>query len=254
MKGKITRVAALCAALLALFAQAEIARAITIVVNDLSDALDVTPGDGACATGTGTCTLRAAIQEANALPGSDLIVLPAGTINLLRSGADDTALNGDLDISTTLVISGAGTTINGSTWIGSPDRIFHVLPGGDVLIKGVTIKSGKAQLGGGILNNGALTLWETTVYTNSATSGGGGGINTTGALTMAESRLLDNADWATLVAPPKPFNVLPYAYAVKPGDEAWLAQVDEFVARIQRDGRLEAAARKHGLGPIVRLN
>jgi ABC-type amino acid transport substrate-binding protein len=67
-------------------------------------------------------------------------------------------------------------------------------------------------------------------------------------------RLLDNADWATLVAPPKPFNVLPYAYAVKPGDEAWLAQVDEFVARIQRDGRLEAAARKHGLGPIVRLN
>ena len=67
-------------------------------------------------------------------------------------------------------------------------------------------------------------------------------------------RLLDNADWATLVAPPKPFNVLPYAYAVKPGDEAWLAQVDEFVARIQRDGRLEAAARKHGLGLIVRLN
>jgi len=66
-------------------------------------------------------------------------------------------------------------------------------------------------------------------------------------------RLLDNADWATLIAPPKPFHVLPYAYAVKPGDAAWLAQVDEFVARIQRDGRLEAAARRHGLLPIVRL-
>ena len=66
-------------------------------------------------------------------------------------------------------------------------------------------------------------------------------------------RLLDNADWATLIAPPQPFHVLPYAYAVKPGDAAWLAQVDEFVARIQRDGRLEAAARKHGLLPIVRL-
>ena len=66
-------------------------------------------------------------------------------------------------------------------------------------------------------------------------------------------RLLDNADWAELVAPPRPFHVLPYAYAVKPGDDTWLAAVDEFVARIQRDGRLEAAARKHKLLPIVVL-
>jgi ABC-type amino acid transport substrate-binding protein len=66
-------------------------------------------------------------------------------------------------------------------------------------------------------------------------------------------RLLDNADWARLVAPSAPFHVLPYAYAVKPGDEAWLATVDEFVARIQRDGRLAAAAQRHGLSPIVRL-
>ncbi len=66
-------------------------------------------------------------------------------------------------------------------------------------------------------------------------------------------RLLDNADWATLVSPPQPFHVLPYAYAVKQGDDAWLAQVDEFVARIKRDGRLEAAAKRHGLAPIVVL-
>lgn len=66
-------------------------------------------------------------------------------------------------------------------------------------------------------------------------------------------RLLDNADWARLIEPPKPFHVLPYAYAVKPGDDAWLATVDEFVARVQGDGRLEAAARRHGLLPIVRL-
>lgn len=66
-------------------------------------------------------------------------------------------------------------------------------------------------------------------------------------------RLLDNADWALLLSPPQPFHVLPYAYPVKPGDAQWLATVDEFVARIQRDGRLRAAARKHGLLPIVRL-
>ena len=66
-------------------------------------------------------------------------------------------------------------------------------------------------------------------------------------------RLLDNADWALLLSPPQPFHVLPYGYPVKPGDAQWLQTVDEFVARIQRDGRLRAAAQKHGLLPIVRL-
>jgi len=64
-------------------------------------------------------------------------------------------------------------------------------------------------------------------------------------------RLLDNADWAQLIAPPKPFHVLPYAYAIRRGDAAWLARLDEFVARIKRDGRLRAAAERHGLGAIV---
>ncbi len=64
-------------------------------------------------------------------------------------------------------------------------------------------------------------------------------------------RLLDNADWARLIAPAEPFSVLPYAYAVKPGDAQWLAVVDEFVSRIKKDGRLNNAASKQGLGPIV---
>ncbi len=64
-------------------------------------------------------------------------------------------------------------------------------------------------------------------------------------------RLLDNADWAMLIAPPAPFSVLPYGYAVKPGDSEWLAAVDQFVQRIQRDGRLDTAARRHGLSAIV---
>jgi ABC-type amino acid transport substrate-binding protein len=66
-------------------------------------------------------------------------------------------------------------------------------------------------------------------------------------------RLLDNADWATLVVPPAAFHVLPYAYATRQGDAEWLTAVDEFVARTQRDGRLEAAAKRHGLSAIVRL-
>ncbi|WAC71730.1 ABC transporter substrate-binding protein [Roseateles sp. SL47] len=64
-------------------------------------------------------------------------------------------------------------------------------------------------------------------------------------------RLLENADWMRLIAPPKPFHVLPYAYAVRPGDDAWLARVNSFVAAIKADGRLAAAARRHGLTDIV---
>jgi len=66
-------------------------------------------------------------------------------------------------------------------------------------------------------------------------------------------RLLDNADWARLVAPPRPFHTVPYAYAVKSGDDDWLRELDRFVALIKRDGRLEAAARRHGLYEIVLL-
>ena len=66
-------------------------------------------------------------------------------------------------------------------------------------------------------------------------------------------RLLDNADWARLVAPPKPFYVLPYAYAVKPGDADWLQRINRFVAAIQQDGRLATAAKRNGLTDIMVL-
>ena len=64
-------------------------------------------------------------------------------------------------------------------------------------------------------------------------------------------RLLSSTDWARLITPLTPFNVLPYGYAVKPGDEGWLAVIDGFVSRIKRDGRLRTAAVRHGLLPIV---
>ena len=64
-------------------------------------------------------------------------------------------------------------------------------------------------------------------------------------------RLLDNADWARLIAPPGPFHQVPYAYAMKQADDEWLRTVEEFVAEIKRDGRLERTAKKYGLGEIV---
>src|SRR5262245_27702756 len=53
------------------------AHAATFVVNAATDDNDPNPGDGVCATKNGVCTLRAAIQETNALAGADQIILPS---------------------------------------------------------------------------------------------------------------------------------------------------------------------------------
>ena len=64
-------------------------------------------------------------------------------------------------------------------------------------------------------------------------------------------RLLENTDWARLIRPPGPVYPLQYGYPVKPGDERWFQRMSAFVSAIKSDGRLEAAARRHGLSEIV---
>lgn len=64
-------------------------------------------------------------------------------------------------------------------------------------------------------------------------------------------RMLETTDWARLIAPPATYHATSYAYAVAPGDDAWHARVDGFVNAIKHDGRLQAAATRHKLTPIV---
>ena len=47
---------------------------VPLKVNSTADLADAVPGDGICADSAGDCTLRAAIEEANANPGPDIIV------------------------------------------------------------------------------------------------------------------------------------------------------------------------------------
>ena len=64
-------------------------------------------------------------------------------------------------------------------------------------------------------------------------------------------RFLARSDWARLLAPPGTYHVTPYAYAMQPGDDAWFERIERFVADVKRDGRLQAAAKRYGLAPIV---
>jgi ABC-type amino acid transport substrate-binding protein len=67
-------------------------------------------------------------------------------------------------------------------------------------------------------------------------------------------RMLANSDWARLVSPPASYHLTPYAYAMAPGDERWLQRIDHFILTIKQDGRLLAAAKRHQLEAIVKLD
>jgi CSLREA domain-containing protein len=153
------------------------ASALSFVVNSVLDDVDTAPGDSICQTGGGGCTLRAAVQESNALAGVDLIdIAVAGTIKLTLAGNDDLAATGDLDITEHVQITGDGqqsTIIDG----GKLDRVFHIRPGGRAFLYEMTIQGGVAAQGGGILCEGnTIAANFVTFQKNTADNGDGGGI------------------------------------------------------------------------------
>lgn len=172
------------------------ANAATFTVNTTADTQDLAPGNGACADAGGMCSLRAAITEANALAGADVINLPAGTYTTtLVAANEDANLGGDLDITSPLQINGVGaatTIVQANASINTAnERVFHILAGGTVVtIADVTIQNGvfryagalpNPQGGGGIRVEGVtanLTLNNDTVTGNLSESRGGGlGVN-----------------------------------------------------------------------------
>src|SRR5687767_3035594 len=146
------------------------AAGLNFVVNDTSDMVDSDVGDGACRTSAGTCSLRAAIQEANANPGADVIEVPGGTYEIAIPPLNQNDITtGDLDITDSLAISGAGggsTIVDGGTPpAGAPprvhglDRLVEVLvDGGTVTFSGLTFRDGYAENGGAVLNNSTATV------------------------------------------------------------------------------------------------
>ena len=174
-------------------------------VNSTADAVDSSVGDGACRTVAGTCTLRAAIQEANALPGADEIQLPAGTYELRIAPRNQNDITtGDLDITGSLTISGAGagsTIVDGgagaSAQVPGMDRVFEVsVDGGTVAFSGLTITDGHAdEYGGAIANNSTanVTVSDSTLTGNVAGKAGGALDNHVGGqVEIRDSTVSDN--------------------------------------------------------------
>jgi len=175
------------------------AGAVDFTVNDKEDAPDAAI-DGVCATAAGVCSLRAAIQEANATAGTDTINLPANKYTLKIVGAgEDAAATGDLDISDDLAIVGAGA--KATVIKGKKDRVFHVQSGTVVTMSDLTISKGavgkKDDLGsefggGGIRSEGTLTLTDCVVTSNKTSDDGGGIASDFETLTLVNSVVSKN--------------------------------------------------------------
>lgn len=190
---------------------AHFSRAATFTVNSGFDVNDLEPGNGLCVAYLVIiipavlpfCTLRGAIEETNALPGEDLIILGSGTYRLSLSGASENqSATGDLDITDSLRIIGSGAD---KTFVDadSIDRVFDIIgPGTTVSLSGLTIRGGvlpagqPSPLGGGIRNRGNLSLDHVTVTGNSLPTmldgDRGGGMYTDGPCWITDSTISDN--------------------------------------------------------------
>ena len=149
----------------------------SLIVTTLSDAVDVFDG---------LTSLREAIIFANAKPGDDTITFTVtGTINL------DSALP---NLASNIVLVGAGAA-NLTVRRNQEDafRIFTVLAGTTVGISGLTITHGSAVEGGGIYNEGTLTLTDCVVTNNEAANLGGGISNESGVLVLTNCTVSSNS-------------------------------------------------------------
>lgn len=159
-----------------------------MVVDTETDGVDVAPGNGTCATAGGRCSLRAALMEANAVPGLDRITIASGVDPTLSLGtaSEDANAGGDLDVTDQVAIVGQGATVDAA----GLDRVFDVISG-HLDVRDLTITGGappQFERGGGIQSTGVVTLFRVTVTGNQ-----GGGISSLGQhLWISESTVSDN--------------------------------------------------------------
>jgi CSLREA domain-containing protein len=176
------------------------AMASSFMVDSTADVVDANPGDGTCATDANACTLRAAVQEANAHGGADEIDVPAGTYRLAIDGRDeDAGATGDLDVIEPLTLVGAGArtvtisaNVTGDELSPQPvDRVFDVLPGGSLGLSKVTVDGGNGSPGGNIRAVGPVSLVDATV-TRAHNGTDGAGIWSSDPLDLNRVTITDN--------------------------------------------------------------
>src|SRR5437868_2013983 len=172
------------------------------VVNSTGDGDDAFPGDGQCETavGNGVCTLRAAIEEANAHAGGDGIGFSIPTTDPgYSNGVWTIGLTKALpNVSDSVNIMGPGADklIVARSFSAALFRIFNVTTTGTVNFSGLTLQYGFGiNDGGGIQNasTGTVNVNKCTISNNGAVNGGGVSNATTGRISLTNCVIENNS-------------------------------------------------------------
>jgi len=173
----------------------------TINVNTTADVIS---NDGHCslreaiiAANTDTQS-GAAYGECSAGSGADTINVPAGTYSLTLSGWPDTPAIGDLDITSQLTILGATTDEKTKIDANHIVRAIEISTTGKATISYLWIQGGEDSgfMGGGIKNQGMLTLTNGLVIANYSSTGGGGLYNgSSGEATLSDVSFGNNKSY-----------------------------------------------------------
>lgn len=171
---------------------------VAYVVTATVDAADAQPGDGVCeaTSGVGDCTVRAAVQEANATDASTVVTIELGagqTYRLTVAGTDQVGAVGDLDVTRDVAVVGNGSTISGHQAF---LPVFEV-HAGTLAVSGATVE-GSAQLGpdgrrvgGAVLNHATVELTDVTLH-GGAYEGGVALHQTAGTATLVRTRVTES--------------------------------------------------------------
>jgi len=125
----------------------------SFTVNDTGDGADATPGDGVCATAGAVCTLRAAIEETNALPAcapltinfeiADMVLHTITPASPLPAITNSVMINGYSQLGTTMNSDATGwdgvllIELNGTN--AGPSANGLEVTGGNAIIEGLVI-------------------------------------------------------------------------------------------------------------------
>ncbi len=108
------------------------------LVNSNGDEADANVGDGICGTSGNQCTLRAALQEANANTDATLIqfdtamtISPLGPLPVINAGAGRVNIAGEQK----------GVILDGSAWIDDYPIVGLEISGSNNTVKGITVQN-----------------------------------------------------------------------------------------------------------------
>jgi CSLREA domain-containing protein len=156
----------------------------TFTVASLGDAADAAPGNGTCKTVGNTCTLRAAVQEAEATPAADTIAF---------------SVNGTITLGTSLPVVTRPLTVDGpgaallsvrSDGDGCSGRCHLTVAGGTTTLRGLTLSGARL--------NGALAVWtgarlvlDRIALVDNRTTDSGGAVSNEGGELVARRTLFE---------------------------------------------------------------